>query len=210
MYPFICCQKQLQDGTWERPRKTKFSMLTGPRETVTGGIRRPRGAMSPRQWALSSRWGGEREKGRCLSWGSAKAQSKGWRGISVASLNARWSRWGEGKKASGGRASLHAGAPGHLGGVFTPCEDVQTAGRYEVLKFTVETVRFWVSSCNFSVFVVVSLRSIRDIPPPGKLYVLATGPTGMSESFFFFLQTPKFKSYLTRILIEKIDYVIPY
>ena len=64
MYPLICCQKQLQDGTWERPRKTKFSILTGPRETVTGGMRRPQGEISARQWALSSRWGGEREKGR--------------------------------------------------------------------------------------------------------------------------------------------------
>ena len=75
--------------------------------------------------------------------------------------------------------------------MFTPCEDVQTAGRYEVLKFTVETVRFGVSVFNFSFFVVLALHSIRDIPPPGKLYVLATGPTGMSESFFFFFTNSK-------------------
>lgn len=69
MYPLICCQKQLQDGTWERPRKTKFSILTGPRETVTGGMRRPQGEISARQWALSSRWGGERERRGGWLWG---------------------------------------------------------------------------------------------------------------------------------------------
>lgn len=59
----MLCQKQLQDGTRERPRKTQFSILTGPRETVTGGMRRPQGRVRPGS-GLCQVGGEEREKGR--------------------------------------------------------------------------------------------------------------------------------------------------
>ena len=89
-----------------------------------------------------------------------------------------------------------------LGGHLHPvCEDVQAAGKYDVLKFTIETTRFRVFFLIFHFFV--ALHSIWNIHWTDRdvraiLFVC------------LFLQTPKFKSYLTRILIEKIDSVILY
>lgn len=194
----MLCQKQLQDGTRERPRKTQFSILSGPRETVTGGMRRPQGRVRPGS-GLCQVGGEEREKGRMDRRASAFPEvlrEQRVKGDLNGKSECPWSRWGEGKKATGGRASLHAGAPGHLGGMFTPCEDVQTAGKYEVLKFTVETVRFWVSFLNVSFCCCCTVQHTGYSPTRKALCLSHWTDRDVWVIFFFFLQTPKFRSYL--------------
>lgn len=61
---------KIQEGTWERSREKELIILTGPRETVTGGKRRPQMERSPRERAQPNRWGGEREGGLGL-WAGA-------------------------------------------------------------------------------------------------------------------------------------------
>lgn len=56
---------KIQEGTWERSREKELIILTGPRETVTGGKRRPQMERSPRERAQPNRWGGERGGWAC-------------------------------------------------------------------------------------------------------------------------------------------------
>lgn len=51
-------------GTQERHRKTKFIILTGPRETKSMHVKRRTHGGSTKKCAQPSRWGTERGRGR--------------------------------------------------------------------------------------------------------------------------------------------------
>ena len=72
-----------------------------------------------------------------------------------------------------------------LGGRLHPvCEDVQAAGKYEVLKFTIETARFRVF---FLIFIFLLLLHF-------TAYGIFTGLTGTSEPFCLFVCFYKLQS----------------
>lgn len=68
---------------WKKSREKELIILTGLRETVTGGKRRPQGESSPSE-RYTQVGGAEREKGggsegQGLSWGSGGRTHTGWK-----------------------------------------------------------------------------------------------------------------------------------
>ena len=111
---------KIQEGTWERSREKELIILTGPRETVTGGKRRPQAERSPRERPQPNRWGGERERedgsvGQCLYWSSREStQHRVKDGISLEGLNALRSQEGRARRATGGSGQLSHWCPWSL------------------------------------------------------------------------------------------------
>lgn len=132
---------KIQEGTWERSREKELIILTGPRETVTGGKRRPQMERSPRERAQPNRWGGERggwPVGRCFYWSSREStQHRVKDGISLEGVDALRSQEGRERRGTGGSGQLSHWCPWALWwGVHTLCGNVQAAGEYGALKFT--------------------------------------------------------------------------
>ena len=129
-------------------------------------IRRPQGESSARQWAQWSRWAGEGEKGRMDLRVSAFPEVL-WEHKAKGEGGSHRPLWVPGGHSAGRRRKQLVAGPAftlvHLailvGRLHPVCEDVQAAGKYEVLKFTIETARFRV--VFFLIFhFFVALRSI--------------------------------------------------
>ena len=112
-------------------------------------IRRPQGESSARQWAQWSRWAGEGEKGR-MDLRVSAFPAVLWEHKAKGEGGSHRPLWVPGGHSAGRRRKQLVAGPAftlvHLailvGRLHPVCEDVQAAGKYEVLKFTIETARF--------------------------------------------------------------------
>ena len=133
LYPLTYSIRGRYRKEWKNSREKKLIILTGLRETVTGGKKRPQGERSPGE-RYNQVGGEEREKGggsvgQCVPGAQGGAHGTGGR------TGSHWKAEGRASRGAGGGGQLPHWCPGHSGGVFAPC--LQAAGEYGALKCTV-------------------------------------------------------------------------
>lgn len=148
MYPFICSVRssyKMEHGRGPGKHSFLYSQVPGRQSLVD---EEATGESSPRQWALSSRRGGEREgadgsEGQCLSRGSSRAKGEG---------GSQWQVWMPVVTVRGGQESnWWQGQPSRWGtwpswwDVYTPwgCSDSRKVWSFKIYSRDSQVLGFF-------------------------------------------------------------------